>query len=100
MGSHYKGPGALGLRLFEGVLGTLKSPYRVYSRYVRIPGLRAHTRGPWFQPLIKWQVFLQGIRSKVRRSGLQCLKDEITPKRGSLADHFKGSIRVLQGLGF
>ena len=35
----------------EGVLGTLKSLYRVYSRYIRIPGLRAHTRGPWFQLL-------------------------------------------------
>ena len=25
----------------------------VYSRYIRIPRLRSHTRGPWFQPLIK-----------------------------------------------
>ena len=24
--------------------------YRVYSGYIRIPGLRAHTRGSWFQP--------------------------------------------------
>ena len=39
------------LDLFEGVLGTLKSLYRVYSRYIRIAWLRAHTRGPWFQPL-------------------------------------------------
>ena len=29
------------LGLFEGVLGTLKSLYRVYSRYLGIPGLRA-----------------------------------------------------------
>ena len=36
----------------DGVLETLKSLYRVYSSYIRIPGLRAHTRGPWFQPLI------------------------------------------------
>ena len=47
MGPYY-GP----LGLCEGVLGTLKSLYRVYSRYLGIPGLRAHTRGPWFQPLI------------------------------------------------
>ena len=40
------------LGLFEGVLGTLESRCRVYSRYLGIPGLRAHTRGPWFQPLI------------------------------------------------
>ena len=38
------------LERFEGVLGTLKSLYGVYSRYIRIPGLRAHARGPWFQP--------------------------------------------------
>ena len=36
MGPYY-GP----LDLFEGVLGTLKSLYRVYSRYLGIPGLRA-----------------------------------------------------------
>ena len=29
--------------VFEGVLGTLKGLYRVYSRYIRIPGLRART---------------------------------------------------------
>ena len=29
-----------------GILGTLQ----VYSGYIRIPGLRAHTWGPWFQP--------------------------------------------------
>ena len=28
----------------------LRYIYRVYSRYIRIPGLSAHTRGPWFQP--------------------------------------------------
>ena len=33
-----------------GLLGALKGTYGVYSRYRRIPGLRAHTRGPWFQP--------------------------------------------------
>ena len=27
-------------------LGTIKGTYRVYSRYIRIPGLRAQTRGP------------------------------------------------------
>ena len=26
------------------ILGTLKGTYRVYSRYIRIPGSRAHTR--------------------------------------------------------
>ena len=26
--------------------------YRVYTKYIRIPGLRAHTKGPWFQPSI------------------------------------------------
>ena len=25
----------------------------MYIRYIRIPGLRAHTRGPWFHPKIK-----------------------------------------------
>ena len=35
------------LDLFEGVLGTLKSLYRLFSRYKDPP----HTRGPWFQPL-------------------------------------------------
>ena len=29
----------------------LKSLSRVYSRHIRIPGLRAHSRGSWFQPL-------------------------------------------------
>ena len=24
--------------------------YRVYSGHSKIPGLRAHTSGPWFQP--------------------------------------------------
>ena len=33
-----------------GLLGTLKGTYRVYSWYLTIPGLRAHTRGPWLQP--------------------------------------------------
>ena len=42
------------------ILGTLEGTLRVYSRYVRIRGFRAHTRGcmpkktlnpkPWFQP--------------------------------------------------
>ena len=36
------------LGLFKGMLGTLKITYRVYSRYIRTPGLRAHTRGPAF----------------------------------------------------
>ena len=31
-------------------LGTLKGTYRVYSRYVRILGIRIHTRDPRFQP--------------------------------------------------
>ena len=29
------------LRPFRGILGTLKGTYRVSSRYIRIPGLRA-----------------------------------------------------------
>ena len=33
-----------------GVLGALKGTYRVYSRYIRIRGLRAHTRGPLLVP--------------------------------------------------
>ena len=32
-----------------GPLG-LKGTYRAYNRYIRIPELRAHTRGPRFQP--------------------------------------------------
>ena len=32
-----------------GIEGTLKGTYRVYSRYTRISGLRAHTKGPWFR---------------------------------------------------
>ena len=32
---------------FEGIL---KGKNRVYIRYTRIPGLRAHTRGPWVHP--------------------------------------------------
>ena len=42
------------LRPFRGILRTLKGIYySVYSRYVKIPGLTAHTRGarlsvaPW-----------------------------------------------------
>ena len=31
--------------------GPLIWTLRVYSRYSGIPGLRAHTRGPWFAPL-------------------------------------------------
>ena len=27
----------------------LKGTYRVYSRYVRMLGLRVNARGPWFQ---------------------------------------------------
>ena len=37
-------------RPLRGILGTRKDTYRVYSRYMRIPELRAHARGPWFQP--------------------------------------------------
>ena len=38
------------LRPFRRILGTLEGIYRVYSRCIRIPGLRAQNRGPWFQP--------------------------------------------------
>ena len=31
-----------------GFLGTLKGTYRVYSRYIRIPGLSSHTRAHGF----------------------------------------------------
>ena len=37
----------------RGILGTLRvhnMGYEVY-RYIRIPGLRAHSRGPCFRPL-------------------------------------------------
>ena len=34
----------------QAVLGTPKRKYRVESRSMMIPGLRAHTRGPRFQP--------------------------------------------------
>ena len=34
---HQYGP----LGLFREILGTLKGTYRVYSRYIRIPGLRS-----------------------------------------------------------
>ena len=30
--------------------GTVKGTSRVYIRYIRIPGLRAHTRSAWFHP--------------------------------------------------
>ena len=35
-----------------GLLGTLKGTHRVDSRYIRLPDLRASTRGAWFEPLI------------------------------------------------
>ena len=34
---------------FRGILGNLGT-YRLYSKHLRIPGLRAHTEGGWFQP--------------------------------------------------
>ena len=34
------------LRGFRGILGTLKGTPREDSRYIRIPGLRADTKGP------------------------------------------------------
>ena len=45
------GPLMWALRPFREILGTLKGTYRVCTRYIRIQGLRAHIRGPWFQPL-------------------------------------------------
>ena len=50
------GPSYGPLGLFRGILGTLKGTYRSYSRYIRIPGLRAHTSGLWFQPWIGLQM--------------------------------------------
>ena len=44
------GPLVWDLRPLREFLGALRVAYRVYRRYRRIPGLRAHTRGPWFQP--------------------------------------------------
>ena len=41
------------LRPFREVLGTLEATYRVESRYIRIPGLSVHTRGPWFNLRLK-----------------------------------------------
>ena len=54
-------PESLGLRVKYGPLicalqpfrespGTLRGTCRAYSRHMRIPGLRGHTGGPWFQP--------------------------------------------------
>ena len=31
-------------RPFGGLKGTFKRTYRVYGRYIRIPGVRSHTR--------------------------------------------------------
>ena len=42
------GPRIWALRPFRGFLGTLEGTYRAYSRYTRIPGLRADTRGQGF----------------------------------------------------
>ena len=36
------------LRLPRGILGTLTGAHRVDNSFIRIPGLRAHTRGPGF----------------------------------------------------
>ena len=44
------GPLVWALRPFGGILGTLKGTYRACSRYIRIPGLKGHTKGPWFRP--------------------------------------------------
>ena len=44
------GPAIWAFRLFRWILGTLKGTYGVYNTHMRIPGLRAHIRGPWFQP--------------------------------------------------
>ena len=47
----------------------LKVTYRVYRRYRRVPGLRTHTGGPWFQPQTKpyegWRVWVwaSGLRN-------------------------------------
>ena len=43
----------MGPEAFQGVSRDLSGYlYRVYSRFTRIPEVRAHTRGPWFQPCI------------------------------------------------
>ena len=39
-------------------LGTLKGTQGVYRRYIRIPGLRAHTNGPRYQ---SWSVYGLGM---------------------------------------
>ena len=44
---------------FTGILGTLKGPYRVCSRYIRIPRLRAHTRAHGFN--VGFGVFVEFI---------------------------------------
>ena len=38
----------MGLGPFRGILGTLNGTYGIYSGYIRVPGLGAHT---FFQPL-------------------------------------------------
>ena len=37
----------MGPKASRGILGNLLGSYRVYSRNIRIPGLRAHTMGLW-----------------------------------------------------
>ena len=44
--SRGKADSGLRLEVWAPNMGT----HRVYSRHIRIPGLRAHTRGAWFQP--------------------------------------------------
>ena len=43
------GPECDPLGLLGGILGTLKGTLGLYSRYIRIPGLRARARDSWFQ---------------------------------------------------
>ena len=49
----------MGPQPFEGTLNT----HRVYIRYIRIPGLRAPTRGPWVHPKNKGSI--KGLGSRV-----------------------------------
>ena len=58
------GPLVWALSPFEG---PEKGTSRVYIRYVRIPGLRAHTRGPWVHPK---NVLASGLYPKLEQRPL------------------------------
>ena len=62
-GTHKSKAGHLINKPFRGISKALKGTYRVFSWYIRIPGLRAHARGPRFQPQNQGQA-LPAIRHR------------------------------------